>query len=77
MVPNRLYPLCRLAELYIKMGDYGRFHDMKQKIDSFKSKVESPTTEMLRKRISELSDSIKSDTTKLMDESGSGLIEVE
>lgn len=77
MVPNRLYPLCRLAELYIKIDDYDRFYDMKKKIDSFKSKVESPTTEMLRKRISELSDSIKSDTTKLMDESGSGLIEVE
>ena len=60
MVPNRLYPLCRLAELYLKMGDYGRFHDMKQKIDSFKSKVESPNTDMLRARITELSDSIAS-----------------
>lgn len=60
MVPNRLYPLCRLAELYIKMGDYGRFHDMKQKIDRFKSKVESHTTDMLRARITELSDSITS-----------------
>lgn len=60
MVPNRLYPLCRLAELYIKMGDYDHFNDMKQKIDRFKSKVESPTTDMLRKRISELSDSITS-----------------
>ena len=60
MVPNRLYPLCRLAELYIKMGDYDRFYDMKQKIDRFKSKVESPTTDMLRKRITELSDSITS-----------------
>lgn len=58
MVPNRLYPLCRLAELYIKMGDYDRFNDMKRKIDRFKSKVESPTTDMLRKRITELSDSI-------------------
>lgn len=60
MVPNRLYPLCRLAELYIKMGDYDRFNDMKQKIDSFKSKVESPTTDKLRARITELSDSITS-----------------
>ena len=60
MVPNRLYPLCRLAELYIKMGDYDRFYDMKLKIDRFKSKVESPTTDMLRKRITELSDSITS-----------------
>ena len=60
MVPNRLYPLCRLAELYIKMGDYDRFYDMKQKIDRFKSKVESPTTDMLRKRMIELSDSITS-----------------
>ena len=58
MVPNRLYPLCRLAELYIKMGDYDRFYDMKQKIERFKSKVESPTTDMLRKRMIELSDSI-------------------
>ena len=60
MVPNRLYPLCRLAELYIKMGDYDRFHDMKLKIDRFRSKVESSTTDMLRKRITELSDSITS-----------------
>jgi tetratricopeptide (TPR) repeat protein len=60
MVPNRLYPLCRLAELYVKMGDYDRFNDMKQKIDRFKSKVESPTTDKLRARITELSDSITS-----------------
>lgn len=60
MVPNRLYPLCRLTELYIKMGDYDHFNDMKQKIDRFKSKVESPTTDMLRARITELSDSITS-----------------
>ena len=58
MVPNRLYPLCRLAELYIKMGDYDHFNEMKQKIDRFKSKVESPTTDILRQRITELSDSI-------------------
>ncbi|HZK04111.1 MAG TPA: hypothetical protein VFC94_06890 [Bacteroidaceae bacterium] len=58
MVPNRLYPLCRLAELYIKIDDYDHFYDMKQKIERFKSKVESPTTDMLRKRITELSDSI-------------------
>lgn len=60
MVPNRLYPLCRLAELYIKIGDYYRFQDMKQKIDRFKSKVESPITDVLKKRITELSDSITS-----------------
>ena len=60
MVPNRMYPLCRLAELYIKMGDCDRFYDMKLKIDRFKSKVESSTTDMLRKRITELSDSITS-----------------
>ena len=64
MVPNRLYPLCRLAELYIKMGDYDRFYDMKLKIDRFKSKVESLTTDMLRKRITELSDSIKSNKSE-------------
>ncbi len=60
MVPNRLYPLCRLAELYIKMGDYNRFYEMKLKIDRFKSKVESPTTDILRAKIIELSDSITS-----------------
>lgn len=54
MVPNRLYPLCRIARTYFARQETDDFDYMLQKINSFPAKVESATTEKLRKEINEL-----------------------
>lgn len=54
MVPNRLYPLCRIARAYFARQETAEFDNMLQKINSFPAKVESATTDKLRKEIIEL-----------------------
>lgn len=54
MVPNRLYPLYLLAKLYYQECDTARFLKMSEKIDSFKPKVESATTNQFRQEIKDL-----------------------
>ena len=54
MVPNRLYPLYLLANLYYAEGDIARFLDMAETVATFKPKVESVKTERLRTEIQEL-----------------------
>lgn len=58
MVPNRLYPLCLLAKLYYAQGDTARFMDMAGTISTFKAKVESPNTTLLRDEIAVLESQI-------------------
>lgn len=62
MVPNRLYPLCQLARLYLAAGDTVRFTDMARRIEEFTPKVESINTERLRTGIKQIlnnSDNLK------------------
>lgn len=54
MIPNRLYPLILLAELYHIEGDTVRFLEMADIIETFKPKVESESTEFLREQIRDL-----------------------
>ena len=54
MVPNRMYPLYLLAKLYYEEKDSVRFFDMADRIESFKPKIESVKTELLRSEIKEL-----------------------
>ena len=54
MVPNRLYPLYLLAKLYHVEGDTIRFLDMSERVETFKSKVESANTERLRTEIRDM-----------------------
>lgn len=54
MLPNRLYPLYLLAELYHTEGDTVRFLDMADRVEHFVSKVESKNTERLRDEIREI-----------------------
>lgn len=54
MVPNRLYPLCLLAKVYLEQGDTARFSDIACRIDTFIPKVESVNTARLRTEIKEL-----------------------
>ena len=54
MVPNRLYPLYLLAQLYHTEGDTMRFLDMADRVEKFLPKVESANTEQLRSVIREL-----------------------
>lgn len=54
MVPNRLYPLYLLAQLYHTEGDTVRFTEMADRVESFRCKVESAQTEQLRDEIREL-----------------------
>ena len=58
MVPNRIYPLCLLAKLYYMEGDTIRFHKMAERVETFRPKVESATTERLRTEIRELKSNI-------------------
>lgn len=58
MVPNRLYPLCLLAKLYYAQGDTARFTEMAGTIRSFKAKVESQNTDVLRDEIAVLESQI-------------------
>lgn len=51
MVPNRLYPLYLLAQLYHKECDTIRFLDMADRIERFTPKVENVITERLRSEI--------------------------
>lgn len=61
MVPNRLYPLTLLAELYYATSDSCSFKRMKDVVNNFKPKVESAQTERLREKINSLSFSSYSD----------------
>lgn len=54
MIPNRLYPLILLAELYHAEGDTVYFLEMADIIETFKPKVESESTEFLRQQIRDL-----------------------
>lgn len=54
MVPNRIYPLCLLAKLYLMEGDTVGFYGMAEKIETFKAKVESGNAAVLRSEISDL-----------------------
>lgn len=56
MVPNRLYPLYLLARLYYSEGNYNKFLMMSDKVESFRSKVESVNTDRLRSEILILKD---------------------
>lgn len=51
MIPNRLYPLYKLALLYQAEGDSTRFLMMAEKVESFIPKVDSDLTEQMRKEI--------------------------
>lgn len=59
MVPNRLYPLCRLANLYYAERDFAQFGIMQSMIDRFPAKIESATTEKLRSEVAAIADSIR------------------
>ena len=61
MLPNRLYPLTLLAELYYATGDSCAFIRMKDIVNNFKPKVESVQTEKLREEINSLSFNCYSD----------------
>ena len=54
MLPNRLYPLVLLAQMYEKEGDYKKALEIIDKIEHFKPKVESERTEFLRVEIDKL-----------------------
>lgn len=54
MIPNRLYPLILLAELYYEENDTARFLEISDIIETFNPKVESETTELLRNDIRKL-----------------------
>ncbi len=58
IVPNRLYPLCLLAKLYYAQGDTLHFMEMAGIIRSFKAKVESQNTSLLRDEIAVLESEI-------------------
>lgn len=58
LLPNRLYPLNLLAKLYYTEGDTAKFLDMANKVESFKPKIESVSTERLRKEIRDLRDEL-------------------
>ena len=51
MVPNRLYPLYKLALLYKEEGDTTRFLMMAEKVEDFIPKVDSNMTEQMRNEI--------------------------
>lgn len=53
MVPNRMYPLYLLANLYYAEGDTALFRDMAKKVEYFVPKVESIRTERMRKEVRE------------------------
>ena len=59
MVPNRLYPLCRMANLYYVKQDFANFEIMRDIIDKFPAKIESATTERLRSEVAGIADSIR------------------
>ena len=59
MVPNRLYPLCRMANLYYVKQDFANFEIMRDIIDKFPAKIESATTERLRSEVTGIADSIR------------------
>ena len=61
LLPNRLYPLTLLAELYYATGDSCAFIRMKDIVNNFKPKVESVQTEKLREEINSLSFNCYSD----------------
>lgn len=54
MVPNRMYPLYKLAYLYYVEGNYHMFSEMLEKIDSFVPKVESEKTESMKNELFQL-----------------------
>jgi tetratricopeptide (TPR) repeat protein len=53
-LPNRLYPLTLLAKLEYARGDMEAFNEMLGKVESFKPKVESVRTELLRAEVRNL-----------------------
>ena len=53
-LPNRLYPLTLMAKLEYARGDMEAFHEMLGKVESFKPKVESVRTELLRAEVRDL-----------------------
>ena len=53
-LPNRLYPLTLLAKLQYARGDMEAFSEMLGKVESFKPKVESVRTELLRAEVRNL-----------------------
>lgn len=54
MIPNRLYPLSLITNLYHEIGDTARFQNAVRKVESFIPKVESVTTDSLRNNIRKL-----------------------
>lgn len=58
MVPNRMYPLYLLANLYYTEGDTAGFIKMSKMIESFIPKVESVSTVRMRSEIKEMAENI-------------------
>lgn len=54
MLPDRLKPLCRLAQTYGKRGDMESLHNMIESIDNFHPRIESDVTESLRNEVRNL-----------------------
>ena len=61
VMPNRLYPLYKLMLLYEKEGNADKEIQMAQRVLTFKEKVVSPATKEMKKRASEVYESL---TTK-------------
>lgn len=54
MLPNRIYPLYLLAELYLDINDETKYIDIKTFIDSFVPKKENELTLFIRQEINKL-----------------------
>ena len=54
MVPNRVKPLEKLAELYYKTNDCERLHNLKASLDSFVPKIENDETGTMRSHVDDL-----------------------
>lgn len=59
VLPDRLYPLSRLARLYYDKGDTVKLQNMVECIRGFRPRVESASTMQIRKQVDELADGIE------------------
>ena len=56
VLPDRLYPLGRLAALYHDSGDSVRFRNMVMSIREFEPRVESASTQSIRYMVDEMAE---------------------
>lgn len=61
MVPNRIYPLCLLAKMYLMEGDTTSFIRMTDNIETFRAKVEAGNATILRSEIMDLKNNLGKD----------------